>query len=89
MLQEGKQEIIRNLLKPRFGELDEELSKVIKPLLQLPLLGVYPPAPQLGPKRTLESVQRGSSLVGAVSARAAGVSQVKAVNVIQHFADEC
>ena len=39
-LQEGKQEerqeVIENLLKARFGELDEQLSRVIEPLLQLP-----------------------------------------------------
>ena len=43
-LQEGKQEgkhegqrvVVENLLRVRFGTLDEELSKVIEPLLQLP-----------------------------------------------------
>lgn len=34
--QEGRQEVIENLLKARFGELDEQLSRVIEPLLQLP-----------------------------------------------------
>jgi len=34
--QEGRQEVIENLLLARFGELDEQLSRVIEPLLQLP-----------------------------------------------------
>jgi hypothetical protein len=35
-LQEGKQEMIENLLRVRFGALDEELLGIISPMLQLP-----------------------------------------------------
>jgi len=35
-LQEGQRVVVENLLKARFGMLDEELSRVIEPLLQLP-----------------------------------------------------
>jgi hypothetical protein len=35
-LQEGKQEMIENLLRVRFGALDEELLGIIPPMLQLP-----------------------------------------------------
>jgi len=35
-LQEGRREVIENLLLARFGTLDQELSRVIEPLLQLP-----------------------------------------------------
>ena len=34
--QSGRREVIENLLLARFGTLDEELSRVIEPLLQLP-----------------------------------------------------
>ncbi len=32
----GQRVVVENLLKIRFGTLDEELSRVIEPLLQLP-----------------------------------------------------
>lgn len=35
-LQQGQRLGLENLLKVRFGILDEELSRVIEPLLQLP-----------------------------------------------------
>ncbi|WP_051056216.1 hypothetical protein [Cylindrospermum stagnale] len=35
-LQQGQRLGLENLLKVRFGTLDEELSRVIEPLLQLP-----------------------------------------------------
>ncbi len=34
--QEERREVVENLLKVRFGELDEELSSLIEPLLRLP-----------------------------------------------------
>lgn len=34
--QEGQRVVIENLLKTRFGAIDEELSRTIEPLLQLP-----------------------------------------------------
>jgi len=55
-LQEGRREVIENLLLARFGTLDEELSRVIEPLLQLPPEEFTPPAPQLEARRPLESV---------------------------------
>jgi hypothetical protein len=36
VLQEGRREQVENFLRVRFGELDEELSGVIAPMLQLP-----------------------------------------------------
>jgi len=33
---EGQRVVVENLFKIRFGTLDEELSRVIEPLLQLP-----------------------------------------------------
>jgi len=45
-LQEGRQEerreMIENLLQVRFGDIDEELSSVIEPLLQLPTQELTP-----------------------------------------------
>ncbi|MEB3829092.1 hypothetical protein LKK83_16540, partial [Phormidium sp. CCY1219] len=35
-LQEGRRQMIENLLQVRFGQMDNELSSVIEPLLQLP-----------------------------------------------------
>lgn len=35
-LQEGKRQIVENLLKTRFGELDDQLSAIITQLLKLP-----------------------------------------------------
>jgi hypothetical protein len=34
-LREGRQEVVENLLRERFGNIDEALSRVIEPLLQL------------------------------------------------------
>ncbi|MDV2996880.1 MAG: hypothetical protein N4J56_006585 [Chroococcidiopsis sp. SAG 2025] len=34
--QEGQRVVIENLLKTRFGAIDEKLSRIIEPLLQLP-----------------------------------------------------
>lgn len=34
-LQEGQRQVVENLLRVRFGSLDEELEKVIEPLLKL------------------------------------------------------
>jgi hypothetical protein len=36
-LQQGQRQIVENLLKVRFGSLDEELSAIISPVLLLPL----------------------------------------------------
>ncbi|MGI2905128.1 hypothetical protein [Tolypothrix sp. VBCCA 56010] len=33
---EGQRQVVENLLRVRFGSLDEELERVIEPLLQLP-----------------------------------------------------
>lgn len=35
-VQEGQRQVVENLLRVRFGSLDEELERVIEPLLQLP-----------------------------------------------------
>ncbi|WGV25459.1 hypothetical protein [Halotia branconii] len=35
-LQEGQRQVVENLLRVRFGPLDEQLERVIEPLLQLP-----------------------------------------------------
>ncbi|GAA6615091.1 hypothetical protein [Scytonema sp. NUACC26] len=35
-LQEGQRQVVENLLKVRFGVLDEELSGIVEPMLQLP-----------------------------------------------------
>jgi hypothetical protein len=35
-LQEGQRQVVENLLRVRFGSLDEELERIIEPLLQLP-----------------------------------------------------
>jgi hypothetical protein len=35
-MQEGQRQVVENLLKARFGELDEELAGIIEPMLQLP-----------------------------------------------------
>jgi hypothetical protein len=36
-VQEGRREIVENSFRVRFGEIDEELSSTIEPLLQLPV----------------------------------------------------
>ncbi|GAA6615087.1 hypothetical protein [Scytonema sp. NUACC26] len=35
-LQQGQRQVVENLLKVRFGFLDEELSSIVEPMLQLP-----------------------------------------------------
>ncbi|MEO1433081.1 MAG: hypothetical protein AAFV71_29250 [Cyanobacteria bacterium J06633_8] len=35
-MQEGQRQVVENLLKARFGELDEQLAEIIEPMLQLP-----------------------------------------------------
>ncbi|MBF2014771.1 MAG: hypothetical protein IGS23_06095 [Rivularia sp. T60_A2020_040] len=35
-VQQGQRQVVENLLKARFGELDEELAAIIEPMLQLP-----------------------------------------------------
>ncbi|BAZ49720.1 hypothetical protein NIES4103_23320 [Nostoc sp. NIES-4103] len=35
-VQEGQRQVVENLLRVRFGSLDEELERIIEPLLQLP-----------------------------------------------------
>lgn len=35
-LQEGQRQVVENLLRVRFGSLDEELERIVEPLLQLP-----------------------------------------------------
>ena len=35
-MQEGQRQVVENLLKVRFGELDEQLAAIIEPMLQLP-----------------------------------------------------
>ena len=32
----GQRQVVENLLKARFGELDEQLTGIIEPMLQLP-----------------------------------------------------
>ena len=41
-LQQGKRLFIENFLRFRFGELDEELSAVIEPLLEIPAEEIPP-----------------------------------------------
>jgi hypothetical protein len=33
---QGQRKVVENLLKVRFGELDEQLAAIIEPMLQLP-----------------------------------------------------
>jgi len=35
-MEEGQRQVVENLLKARFGELDEQLLAIIEPMLQLP-----------------------------------------------------
>ncbi|MEB3215450.1 MAG: flagellar assembly protein H, partial [Nostocales cyanobacterium 94392] len=35
-MQQGQRFVVENLLKARFGELDEQLAAIIEPMLQLP-----------------------------------------------------
>lgn len=35
-MQQGQRQVVENLLKARFGELDEELAGIVEPMLQLP-----------------------------------------------------
>ncbi|MGB3642299.1 MAG: flagellar assembly protein H [Rivularia sp. (in: cyanobacteria)] len=35
-MQQGQRQVVENLLKARFGELDEQLAAIIEPMLQLP-----------------------------------------------------
>jgi flagellar biosynthesis/type III secretory pathway protein FliH len=35
-MQQGQRKVVENLLKVRFGELDEQLAAIIEPMLQLP-----------------------------------------------------
>ncbi|MEH2044250.1 hypothetical protein [Nostoc sp.] len=35
-VQEGQRQVVKNLLRVRFGSLNDELERVIEPLLQLP-----------------------------------------------------
>ena len=35
-MQQGQRQVVENLLKVRFGELDEQLVGIIEPMLQLP-----------------------------------------------------
>ena len=35
-MQQGQRQVVENLLKARFGELDEQLVGIIEPMLQLP-----------------------------------------------------
>ncbi|MDF5731133.1 MAG: hypothetical protein PUP92_24820 [Rhizonema sp. PD38] len=36
ILQQGQRQVVENLLKVRFGSLDEELFGIVEPMLQLP-----------------------------------------------------
>ncbi|MDY6901396.1 MAG: hypothetical protein SWZ49_25465 [Cyanobacteriota bacterium] len=35
-MQQERRQLLENLLKARFGELDEQLAAIIEPMLQLP-----------------------------------------------------
>ena len=46
-LQQGKRLLIENLLRFRFGQIDEELSAIIEPLLDVPTEEITPLVMQL------------------------------------------
>lgn len=52
-VREGQRFVVENLLRFRFGELDEELSAIIKPLLELPPEEFMPPLMQLSREELL------------------------------------
>ncbi|BAZ06815.1 hypothetical protein [Calothrix sp. NIES-3974] len=54
---EGEKEVVKSLLKTRFGSLDEELSKIIEPILSLPPEEFTPLLLQLSREELLERFQ--------------------------------
>ena len=51
---EGERKVVKNLLKIRFGLLDEQLSTIIEPLLSLPIEDFTPLLLQLSHEELLE-----------------------------------
>jgi hypothetical protein len=51
--QQGQRQVVENLLKSRFGSLDEELSVIIEPLLSLPIEDFTPLLLQLSREELL------------------------------------
>lgn len=41
-MQQGQRQVVENLLKARFGELDEQLAGIIELMLQLPPQEYFP-----------------------------------------------
>lgn len=63
-VQEGQRSVVENLLKVKFGSLDDELSRVIDVLLQLPpeeFARVLLQLPNLSREGLLERFARGGS----------------------------
>ncbi len=54
---EGEKEVVKSLLKTRFGSLDEELSKIIEPILSLLPEEFTPLLLQLSREELLERFQ--------------------------------
>jgi hypothetical protein len=52
--QRGERKVVENLLKSRFGSLDEELSTIIEPLLSLPTEEFTPLLLQLSREELLQ-----------------------------------
>jgi predicted transposase YdaD len=56
--QEERREVVENLLKAKFGEVDVELSQIIEPLLQLTPAEFTPLLLQLSREQLLERFQQ-------------------------------
>jgi hypothetical protein len=59
-VQEGQRQVVENLLRFRFGTLDEEILRVVENLLQLPPEEFTPLCLQLSREELLERFQTGS-----------------------------